>query len=145
MTGGLHQPLTRVVHPAGLRKSGCTKPVELGSAVLKRSLLPKVFQVGGVQNLTINGERSVTISHLGVEYEQLCTVVAEATGATQLQQREYSAGSVRQKSAVRPDQGSPDQPAAMRKSAKVDETRRRLRAAAGGLAPRCRCPQPEMT
>jgi hypothetical protein len=76
----------RVIH------SHDPRPVELGSAVLNQSILPKVFQDGGVQNLTIS-ERSVTISHLGVEYEQLCALVAEATGATQMQQREYSAGS----------------------------------------------------
>ena len=76
----------RVIH------SHDPKPVELGSAVLNHSLLPKVFQVGGVQNLTINSERSVTISHLGVEYEQLCTIVAQATGATRMQQQGYSAG-----------------------------------------------------
>jgi hypothetical protein len=62
------------------------KPVALGSAVLNHRLLPEVFQLGGVQDLTINGEFSVTISHLGVEYEQLCTTVAQATGATRMQQ-----------------------------------------------------------
>ena len=56
--------------------------VEHASATFNLNILPAVFQAGRVDNIRIGGPRTFTVSHLGVEYEDLCAVVAEATGAT---------------------------------------------------------------